>query len=291
MQGPIAQIIALTLYGNAIAKGYSVNIEKFFPSNSTFSFCEYVKFVDLIKVNGKLEEVLFAANPNDWLMKLKREGVIALRLIYGPSGDKNISDRMSVGFVGGGGRWLIETIRPKGSDFWEARWVVGNKDHPEKLIWQVTYGRIATRQKTSLLKARQISQIKEDLAKTLRQISAFAQKHNLDGFAGAFEKGYVALYSKTPYSDVYHKDISPDDLLSLEANQLLATSQAAWVFGGMGSWNDLGFDGKDQHEYERLSDKLYQLLNESYIVAVNSVTSENSETINNSGKPWWQFWK
>lgn len=243
------------------------------------------------KINGELIERKFAENPNAWLAKIKDDGVFALRLIYGPSENKDISDRMSVGFVGGGGRWLIETISSEGSDFWEARWEVGNKDHPEKLIWQVTYGRIATKQKTGLFRGRQISQAKEDLSKTLKEITVFAHKKNLDGFASAFEKGYTALHSETPFSDVYHNDISPKNFLSLEANQPLATSQTAWVFGGMGSWNDIGFDGTDQKEYERLSDELYQLLNESYIVAVNSSVSVHSETINNSSKPWWQFWK
>ena len=36
--------------------------------------------------------------------------------------------------------------------------------------------------------------------------------------------------------------------------------EAAWVFGGMGSWNDLGFQGEDQQTYERLSHRLFQLV-------------------------------
>lgn len=29
-------------------------------------------------------------------------------------------------------------------------------------------------------------------------------------------------------------------------SKLIAAAQASWVFGGMGSLNDLGFDGDDQ---------------------------------------------
>ena len=45
----------------------------------------------------------------------------------------------------------------------------------------------------------------------------------------------------------------------LPAAQLLGAAQSAWVFGGMGSWNDLGFEGEDQALYDRLSEELYRL--------------------------------
>jgi hypothetical protein len=60
--------------------------------------------------------------------------------------------------------------------------------------------------------------------------------------------------------------------MPLEAKQLLASAQAAWVFGGMGSWNDLGFDGSDQQEYTALSDELFLLLNQALGVTVNTTS-------------------
>ncbi|WDP91205.1 MAG: hypothetical protein HUN04_16485 [Desulfobacter sp.] len=287
MQGPIAQIIALTIYGNSFIQGFTSDIGPFFPENSTFTFCEYVKFVDI----DNKEEKLYAKSPVDWFEKLKKEGVFAFRLVYGPSGDKDISDRMSVGFVGGGGRWLIETISPNGSDYWEARWEVGNQNHPKKLIWQVTYGRIASGEKTLIYENLDGSKIKAELSSNLVEISKFARSHDLEGFANAFDKGLSALNSDKPYSDVYHKDISPDNFLDLEATQLIAASQAAWVFGGMGSWNDLGFDGKEQDVYEKLSDDLYRLLNDSYLMAANSNLNIDQELIKITGAKWWEFWK
>jgi hypothetical protein len=40
---------------------------------------------------------------------------------------------------------------------------------------------------------------------------------------------------------------------------LLGRARAAWVFGGMGSWNDLGFAGHtpETREYGALTDELY----------------------------------
>jgi hypothetical protein len=42
---------------------------------------------------------------------------------------------------------------------------------------------------------------------------------------------------------------------------LLEACQTAWVFGGMGSWNDLWFEGEDQGIYERVSERLFEAVN------------------------------
>ncbi len=51
---------------------------------------------------------------------------------------------------------------------------------------------------------------------------------------------------------------------------MLAACQKAWVFGGMGSWNDMGFDGEDQKDYVRLSEALFQALNAAIVAAANA---------------------
>jgi hypothetical protein len=37
----------------------------------------------------------------------------------------------------------------------------------------------------------------------------------------------------------------------------------------MGSWNDQGFEGETNAQYERLSDDLYRLLNVAIVTAAN----------------------
>ncbi len=54
------------------------------------------------------------------------------------------------------------------------------------------------------------------------------------------------------------------------ASYLLDTCQSAWVFGGMGSWNDMGFEGADQGEYDRVSEQLFAVLNETIQIAANA---------------------
>jgi len=98
----------------------------------------------------------------------------------------------------------------------------------------------------------------------------FARSEKLDNFAELFSRAQSRLHSDPPFSDQYHSDLSPPELLPLAACRLIAACQDAWVFGGMGSWNDQGFDAETQPRYEALSERLYQLLNFAVVTAANS---------------------
>lgn len=51
---------------------------------------------------------------------------------------------MSAGFVGGGGRWVLEVALASGQiDIWAAQWDVENANAPDDRIWKVTYFLIA----------------------------------------------------------------------------------------------------------------------------------------------------
>jgi hypothetical protein len=113
-------------------------------------------------------------------------------------------------------------------------------------------------------------ELKARLADNLAAIGNFARMRKLEGFAKAFDAGLAQLNAQNPHKGVYHADLAPDRALPLAATQLLGAAQAAWVFGGMGSWNDLWFEGDDQSLYEQLSEELYQLLNAAIVIAANT---------------------
>ena len=57
----------------------------------------------------------------------------------------------------------------------------------------------------------------------------------------------------------------------MAAMQLLFTAGMAWVFGGMGYWNDIGFKDKQDHErYKELTLQLYDNICDVVLAAVNS---------------------
>ena len=286
MQGSIAQVVALASYGNAFLRGPADFDRNFYLPNSTFKFCEKIDFVGIRRDGVQWKETPFAPDPIAWFGAIRDEGVVGLRMIYGPSGEKKTSDRRMVGFVGGGGRWLIEAVGSGSSDWWEGRWRVGDRNREDKRIWRVTYGRIATGQFLRSEPVESLSHLHDELESCLRAIAEFAHSQSLDEFAKAFESGLGRLSSEKPYDGLHHPDVAPLQLLPLSAHQLLGAAQAAWVFGGMGSWNDMSFKGDVQSRYDELSERLYQLLNRAIVAATNSCTP----TEPSKRRPW-QFWK
>ncbi len=273
MQTPIAQVVAL-IHGNAFLTTKS-SLAEFYPANSTFKFCESVVFIDLRQNGNKWESESYAGDPITWLEALRNQGVRSLRMMYGPSAGTQVADRMLVGFVGGGGRWLIECGGRGTSDFWEARWQVGDRNRADRKIWRVTYSRIAKGQRSVPSEAEDLQSLLEEFEHNLRDIGDFARSQRLDNFARLFESARSRLQSNPPYLNQNHSDLAPVGLLPNLACRLLAASQDAWVFGGMGSWNDMGsFDSTTQPRYEELSEKLYRLLNRVTVAAANSSASE-----------------
>jgi hypothetical protein len=215
-------------------------------------------------------ENLFANDPVQWISELRDTGAIGLRIHHFAGNNPQIADRMSVGFVGGGGRWLIETLRPKLSDMWEARWLVGNREDPERKIWDVAYCRVDQDRAHLSFRGERLATLKNDLDIALSRIEAFAARKDLETFAKVFQGARSVLSSDGPLLQTYHSDLAPTTDIPLEAKQLLAAAQTAWVFGGMGSWNDVTFEGQDQAEYALVSQHLFALLNQVICSAVNS---------------------
>jgi len=273
MQGTIAQIVALTIHGNAFLQ-HSQNSQglEFQARNSTCRFCEWVRFTDLVSGASNLEERTYSTDVHEWFEALKKDGVGGLRMKYESSTTGRLPDRMLVGFVGGGGKWFIETRRSGSSDFWKSRWRLGNRDRKDKKIWRVSYVRFLSGRASTQAQLEDLEPLRSELKQCLERIAQFSRSQNLEAFTRAFESGIAKLESSDPLADVYHTDIAPPGFLSLVANRLLGSAQAAWVFGGMGSWNDQGFEGQVQARYEELSEQLYRLLNRVVVAAANSST-------------------
>jgi hypothetical protein len=268
MIGPLAQLVALASYGNACLRGKAIGA--FFPENSTFQFCNTVDFLSLNPTKTGFTEELLADSPLKWLDFLKSKNCVRLKLAHIPTPNPQTPDHKLAGFIGGGGRWLIESVYKIDSDFWEARWQGNNPKAAGKKVWRVSYGALARNTKRTADRAQDLAVIRRQLEQILDLICEFARKHKLDNFAAFFQSGLDCLAGSQTLEKIYHKDLVPVGWYSTEAEQILTAVSAAWVFGGMGSWNDLGFEGEDNKLYENLSAQLYRQINESIVAAVNS---------------------
>lgn len=268
MNGPIAQLVALTCHANSFLKR-GVVTSKFFPDNSTCQYCDWITFVEVKSRGlGKPTERMVAENPDDWFKVLVGGGASAVRIVREAVNNPLISDRMSAGFVGGGGQWMLAVNYPTGvSDYWLARWEVWNQQAAEQRIWRVTYGLVA-RDKTPSPADPNYSDVKTAFELALTRIHAFSLKHKCDGFTECFARAIQSLREESSACG-YHKDLYLPGLLSRSDEAMLDAAQSAWVFGGMGSWNDMGFDGEEQQEYEAASDQLFTAVNNAICVAAN----------------------
>jgi hypothetical protein len=256
MQHPMAQIVALVLYGNHFLR--TGNTLTFYPDNSTFRFCNSVSFVQPKYIWLKPHEIPYADDPLEWFQKLRDERVKGLRLHH-------ISDN----------RWLVETLESVTSAYWEARWqptprATPNETKTDDRIWSVTYRMLPSRVRPRSFEVADLSRMVSGFSDVLRRIRAFAEQHDLTPWTEYFDRGEMALRSTDPLSTVYHSDLVPAGDLTIDARRLLAAAQAAWVFGGMGWWNDMSFEGEEGSVYNSLSRELYDLLNHIVVAATNT---------------------
>jgi hypothetical protein len=266
MQGTIIQTLGLALAVNARLRGEAV--PRFWPDGSIFTFCGSVRFVEprTRLLFGRSERVI-AEDPAQWLDSLA-PGTRGARVLAQPRNNPANPDYMSVGMVGGGSRWLVEIVGDEHSQLWADRWELGKVHARKGSVWKVTYVRLSSRAATSPPAGPDLEGCRRTLVEALEGIAGFSAAHDfgyLDLFADARER----LEATDPLSGQGLADMVPDDL-SLAARQLLAASQAGWVFGGMGSWNDRWVDGAVGEEYAMWSSRLFDALQESARAAVNS---------------------
>jgi len=131
MQGSLAQAVALTIYGNA-ALAIGLDPAGFYPSNSTFKYCQSVTFSENPRAGSKPELASYASDPVAWIKNLQGEGASLLRMNYASSEGRNPVKRMT-----------IEEIRGAKSFRWEGTWRASDSRRADRRIWQVNYCRTA----------------------------------------------------------------------------------------------------------------------------------------------------
>lgn len=84
---------------------------------------------------------------------------------------------------------------------------------------------------------------------------------------------YLARASATLDESDHRCELLPRCGYSAAAHRLLGVATAAWVFGGMGSWNDMAFTEKaTQQQYETLTNTFYDAVESACLVAANAFT-------------------
>ncbi len=275
MTGEIARAITLTTFGNAFLQD-DYDISGLTLEHTSFNFTNKVEFLYYKKHwFGKPTWHRYADNPIEWLKKLKQEGYSEIRMIFQSDNSieldgEKVPDHKLAAFVGGGGNRFLQTIRGKSADVWHSKDEVTDRDSSTRKIWAVIYGRTLTDHPFQEKNIYIIDDLKEKLRISLTNISSFAKEQDQSFWAQFFERAIEALDSQNSYEAETSNQVIPKER-DISIHQLLSAASGAWCFGGMGSWNDIGFTEKDKQDlYDRLTAELYDIVNLSYLAVGNS---------------------
>lgn len=261
MQGSIEQSIGLTVAGNAFLQGRDLG--RFWPDSPLFVFCESVRFVEAVEGGNPEEETLVAADPLAWFRSLAK-GCKGLRLHAVRRRREEIEDWMDVGLAGGGSTWQIETVGSQAPRSWRADWSLdraGSRDRP----WSVVYHGAPPTRPLPPVEA-DLHRVEQHLAAGLVAILGFARRIG-SHFAPLFEEALAVLERRAPPDRHFLLALGPAGFLSPQAERILGACARAWVFGGMGAWNDGAYEGI---EGDRLTDDLFDRLQAALAAAASS---------------------
>lgn len=258
MKGEIHQMVCLAAAANGTLRGW-FDPKGFFPDHPAFSYCGRVEFVAYgQEPDGSYRERPCHADPVGWLTALRDRGARAVWLEYQAPERSDPPAHMMAAFAGGGGDCLMVATGPGFGEVWRARWSVDDDAASDDGRWCVTYGRADEEGRETGAPLPDSDAARQRLGSALDRIAAFAAAH-APGWETGFEKAARVLASgptgmsavKIPCFARYPEP----------ARRLLGAAYGAWVFGGMGSWNDLGFEDDAVHgEYETLSADLHSAI-------------------------------
>jgi hypothetical protein len=261
VHGELAQLIAVAAHGSAWLAGRTGDAPpELEHANSTFQYVRSVRF----ELPGRLLRApTVSSSVAEWLVEVRRRDVDRLSLSI-RSG--RLPDRNTLAFAGTIPAVVVASS-PKGPvEQWSATWSVGDQDAPDRRIWDVAYR--GERDPKTVLAASNVVQATDVLTTALQRAARFARAHDLDHWAAIFEAAIGLDHAGDPVPP-YHPDMFPSTAFGRGPRRLLAMATRAMVFGGMGSWNDLGFEDADAQAYDEISDELLAAVLGAFVAAVN----------------------
>jgi hypothetical protein len=239
-------------------------------TNSTFKYVRSVTFA--IKDRGPFlhRRETTINDVATWLERLRHQGTERLWLVIPQASTRELDGFKGAAHIlvafAGGGTWHLVATGGRRARVWNPLWDVGALDAPDQRIWDVHYqGKM--RRRVSPPRPSAVAAA-GDLRTALSGIRAFARDHDLTSWVDQFDGGLDALGTEAP-EPPYHPDLIPG-AYPADARRVLAAAAHSWVFGGMGSWNDVAFDGQeDTDRYQAVSGQLYSAVLAAIIAAVN----------------------
>lgn len=254
MNGELALSVVLVTYGNV----YLAGGEDTAPPAliGTHPACTFVRAIEFVDQEGNVR----ASDPAQWFALLRAAGARRLWLRpLPPTGD--LPAHVAEAFSGGVARG-IEVECEDRAELWVGAWRFGPGQR-----WSVRYGAIPLSAPTRL-EVISLERIERCLARDVEQARVFAERAALSHWSSIFAQALELLRHS---SETIPSAYLPETGFPPRARRLIEAADRAWVFGGMGSWNDLWFPQRDlQQEYEVITAALYDAVVRAIVGAANS---------------------
>jgi hypothetical protein len=168
---------------------------------------------------------------------------------------------VAVAFAGGLEAGLLST-GPAGGQLWQAHLTVPARVAADGRIWSESF---LSRPSSLAPRVPDAGGAAGDLDGALKRAAAFADEQDLASWAELFRRARRASGGGSGLG----ARLLPAGW-SGTAGRLLDTAGTAWVFGGMGSWNDVGLaDPAARDEYDAVTRELYAAVMQAIVAAVN----------------------
>lgn len=264
MNGILAQAAALAAH----AKASRIDVRAggdagYWKRHSTFRFVKSVTFAVRKRRLFRTALETVATEAAEWISLLSAASADGVNLVSIP-GSGAFPGHIAVAFAGAPdhGIWVADR------HLWLGAWTPTHRDDPEQRIWSVTYTSVESRMPRST--GVDLGDAREELAVALHEIADFARSDSaLTYWCETFQEAQRDL-DRGDARAPYHPDILPERGYQVRARQLLAAAVRAWVFGGMGSWNDVWVERADARaRYQRVTRRLYAAVTGALAAAVN----------------------
>lgn len=256
MRGEWALTLFLVSYGNHYLR-QPAGLDPNADADRVLQFVDKLSFW-LSKPDG--EPVLLTDNVAGWFAALQARGATHLSIGV-PSA---LIDTNLLAFVGSAPLEVCSHTA-QGNLYWMYRWVTGGQGRP----WRVEYLGQPQAQFSIFDQAHSISTARANLSQALHACRQFSRQHSyMQHWVAIFDSAQDSLQSADPHMP-YEGIVKPEHF-PLAERQLLAAAARAYVFGGMGSWNDNSFDGAAQQEFATLTRQLFEAVRMACIVAANA---------------------
>lgn len=249
MNGELAQAIALAAHGSAWLGGRTGPAPPpLETSNSTFQFVRAIRFG---LAGSFMKSAIESASVEEWLVALQKRQIARIWLATGEQAP-----------------WfLIATPRKGDAEVWRATWTVDDAEAVDRRIWGVRYaGRRDSKVEVPRLNP---ADAQARLATALEEAETFAREQGVDEWSAVFSAA-ARLGDVVDPVPPFHPDMFPATAFGRAARRLLAMATRAYVFGGMGSWNDVGFATPEATESsERITRELHAAVLDAFVAAAN----------------------